>query len=190
MRIGQRGSAIREGAKSNYDEMGQFIYDAFASTVDSAATLPIDAVVPGATAIILGSSAATQSMLDGHEKGLSDAQAIGQGVAAGIFEGLFEKVSLDKIIEMGDGVSSVKGMLSNIAKSVGIEGSEEGFTEIANILYDDLANGELSDYKISVSDYKKQGYSQSESEKLAKKDLAVRIAQAVELWVVRLWVFL
>ena len=179
MRIGQRGSAIREGAKSNYDEMGQFIYDAFASTVDSAATLPIDAVVPGATAIILGSSAATQSMLDGHEKGLSDAQAIGQGVAAGIFEGLFEKVSLDKIIEMGDGVSSVKGMLSNIAKSVGIEGSEEGFTEIANILYDDLANGELSDYKISVSDYKKQGYSQSESEKLAKKDLAVRIAQSV-----------
>lgn len=179
MRIGQRGSAIREGAKSNYDEMGQFIYDAFASTVDSAATLPIDAVVPGATAIILGSSAATQGMLDGHEKGLSDAQAIGQGVAAGIFEGLFEKVSLDKIIEMGDGVSSVKGVLSNIAKSVGIEGSEEGFTEIANILYDDLANGELSDYKISVSDYKKQGYSQSESEKLAKKDLAVRIAQSV-----------
>lgn len=179
MRIGQRGSAIREGAKSNYDEMGQFIYDAFASTVDSAATLPIDAVVPGATTIILGSSAATQSMLDGHEKGLSDAQAIGQGVAAGIFEGLFEKVSLDKIIEMGDGVSNVKGMLSNIAKSVGIEGSEEGFTEIANILYDDLANGELSDYKISVSDYKKQGYSQSESEKLAKKDLAVRIAQSV-----------
>ena len=179
MRIGQRGSAIREGAKSNYDEMGQFIYDAFASTVDSAATLPIDAVVPGATTIILGSSAATQSMLDGHEKGLSDAQAIGQGVAAGIFEGLFEKVSLDKIIEMGDGVSNVKGMLSNIAKSVGIEGSEEGFTEIANILYDDLANGDLSDYKISVSDYKKQGYSQSESEKLAKKDLAVRIAQSV-----------
>lgn len=179
MRIGQRGSAIREGAKSNYDEIGQFIYDAFASTVDSAATLPIDAVVPGATAIILGSSAATQSMLDGHEKGLSDAQAIGQGVAAGIFEGLFEKVSLDKIIEMGDGVSSVKGMLSNIAKSVGIEGSEEGFTEIANILYDDLANGELSDYKTSVSDYREQGYSQSEAKKLAKKDLAVRIAQSV-----------
>lgn len=179
MRIGQNVNAMREGAKSNYSEVGQFVYDALASTADSVATLPLDSIVPGATTILLGSSAATQSMLDGHNKGLSDAKAIGQGVAAGIFEGLFEKFSLDKVVKETSGVKNIKDFITANLKSMGIEGSEEGFTEIANIVYDQLANGEMSDYNQAISDYKEKGYTDSEAKSKARQDLAVRVSESV-----------
>ena len=179
-RIGQKSQALREGVKENLkSDVGKFVYDAFASTLDSASTIPLNFVVPGATTLILGSSAATSSMLDAHNKGASDSQALMTGLGAGVFEGLFEKVSLDKVVSMSNGVSSIKNFLKNTVKSMGIEGSEEGFTEIANIVYDNLVNGELSDYQQSIQSYMKQGYTKTDAEQEARKDMAVRVAENV-----------
>ena len=178
MRIAQNTNALRSGASPESD-LGKFVYDTFMSTVDSAATLPLNMVVPGATTIILGSSAAASTLLDAHEKGASDSQALLTSIGAGIFEGFFEKFSLDKLVEMKDGVKNIKSFLSNTVKSMGIEGSEEGFTEISNIVMDSLVNGELSDYNLSVENYKQQGYSKSEAESQARSELAVRVAQSV-----------
>ena len=179
-RIGQNAQSLREGVKENMKtDVGKFVYDAFASTLDSAATIPLNLVVPGATTLILGSSAATSSMLDVHNKGASDSQALMTGLGAGVFEGLFEKVSLDKVVSMNKGVNSIKNFLKNTVKSMGIEGSEEGFTEIANIVYDNLVNGELSDYQHSIQSYMKQGYTKTDAEQEARKDMAVRIAENV-----------
>lgn len=179
-RIGQNAQSLREGVKENMKtDVGKFVYDAFASTLDSVATIPLNLVVPGATTLILGSSAATSSMLDVHNKGASDSQALMTGLGAGVFEGLFEKVSLDKVVSMNKGVNSIKNFLKNTVKSMGIEGSEEGFTEIANIVYDNLVNGELSDYQQSIQSYMKQGYTKTDAEQEARKDMAVRIAENV-----------
>lgn len=179
-RIGQNAQSLREGVKENMKtDVGKFVYDAFASTLDSAATIPLNLVVPGATTLILGSSAATSSMLDVHNKGASDSQALMTGLGAGVFEGLFEKVSLDKVVSMSKGVNSIKNFLENTVKSMGIEGSEEGFTEIANIVYDNLVNGELSDYQQSIQSYMQQGYTKTDAEQEARKDMAVRIAENV-----------
>ena len=179
-RIGQNAQSLREGVKENMKtDVGKFVYDAFASTLDSAATIPLNLVVPGATTLILGSSAATSSMLDVHNKGASDSQALMTGLGAGVFEGLFEKVSLDKVVSMSKGVNSIKNFLKNTVKSMGIEGSEEGFTEIANIVYDNLVNGELSDYQQSIQSYMQQGYTKTDAEQEARKDMAVRIAENV-----------
>ncbi len=178
MRIAQNTNALRSGAAPE-SEVGKFVYDTFMSTVDSAATLPLNYVVPGATTIILGSSAATSTLLDAHEKGASDSQALLTSIGAGIFEGFFEKFSLDKMVKMGNGVKNIKSFLANTAKSMGIEGSEEGFTEIANIVMDNLVNGELSDYSLAVENYKQQGYTKSEAESKARTDMAVRIAENV-----------
>ncbi|MFR6561678.1 MAG: hypothetical protein ACLUR5_06585 [Eubacterium ventriosum] len=112
-------------------------------------------------------------------RGASDSQALMTGLGAGVFEGLFEKVSLDKVVSMSNGVSSIKNFLKNTVKSMGIEGSEEGFTEIANIVYDNLVNGELSDYQQSIQSYMKQGYTKTDAEQEARKDMAVRIAENV-----------
>ena len=179
-RIGQNAQSLREGVKENMKtDVGKFVYDAFASTLDSVATIPLNLVVPGATTLILGSSAATSSMLDVHNKGASDSQALMTGLGAGVFEGLFEKVSLDKVVSMSNGVNSIKNFLKNTVKSMGIEGSEEGFTEIANIVYDNLVNGELSDYQQSIQSYMQQGYTKTDAEQEARKDMAVRIAENV-----------
>lgn len=178
-RISQNVNAQREGVKENIkSDLGKFIYDTAVSTADSAATLPINYFVPGATMVILGSSAAQQQMLENHQKGMSDNDAITGGIAAGIFEGLFEQLSLDKIVKTAGGTKSIKDFLKNTAVSMGIEGSEEAFTEIANITYDTLADGEYSDYNASVSAYKSQGYTENEAEKMARKDLAMRVAQS------------
>lgn len=179
-RIGQNAQSLREGVKENMKtDVGKFVYDAFASTLDSVATIPLNLVVPGATTLILGSSAATSSMLDVHNKGASDSQALMTGLGAGVFEGLFEKVSLDKVVSMSKGVNSIKNFLKNTVKSMGIEGSEEGFTEIANIVYDDIVNGGLSDYQQSIQSYMQQGYTKTEAEQEARKDMAVRVAENV-----------
>lgn len=179
-RIGQNAQSLREGVKKNMKtDVGKFVYDAFASTLDSVATIPLNLVVPGATTLILGSSAATSSMLDLHKKGASDSQALMTGLGAGVFEGLFEKVSLDKVVSTSKGVNSIKNFLKNTVKSMGIEGSEEGFTEIANIVYDDIVNGGLSDYQQSIQSYMQQGYTKTEAEQEARKDMAVRVAENV-----------
>lgn len=60
-----------------------------------------------------------------------------------------------------------------------IEGSEEGFTEFANILWDSAVNGDLSDYGIALQQYMEQGMSESEAKKQTDKDMAKRIAMNV-----------
>ncbi len=180
MRESQYAQSLREGASSNFESaFGQFAYNAIASTLDSMAVAPISLVAPWMSGIILGSSAATSSMVEAHEKGLNDAQAVGQGLASGIFEGLFEKVSIDKIVNMKGGARSIKNYLLNTAKSIGIEGSEEGFTEIANIAYDTLVNGGQSDYNLAVENYVNQGYTKAQAKAEAKKDIAKRIGESV-----------
>lgn len=181
-RVSKNTQELREGVKDDIgNEVGKFVYDAFASMSDSVATIPLNMLVPGATTVLLGSSAASSAMIDAHDKGASDSNAIATGVGAGIFEGLFEKVSLDKLIDVRKNMSKkgLKNMLKGVAKSSMIEGSEEGFTEIANILWDSAVNGDLSDYNMALKQYMDQGMSESEAKKQTDKDMAKRIAMNV-----------
>lgn len=181
-RVSKNTQELREGVKDDIgNEVGKFVYDAFASMSDSVATIPLNMLVPGATTVLLGSSAASSAMIDAHDKGASDSNAIATGVGAGIFEGLFEKVSLDKLIDVRKNMSKkgLKNMLKGVAKSSMIEGSEEGFTEIANILWDSAVNGDLSDYNMALKQYMDQGMSESEAKKQTDKNMAKRIAMNV-----------
>lgn len=178
-RVSKNTQELREGVKDDINnELGNFVYDAFASTLDSAATIPLNMLVPGATTILLGSSAASSAMIDAHDKGASDSNAIMTGVGAGIIEGLFEKVSLDKLIDVSKNMTKkgLKNVLKGVAKSSMIEGSEEGFTEIANILWDSAVNGDLSDYNMALKQYMDQGMTESEAKKQTDRDMAKRIA--------------
>lgn len=178
-RVSKNTQELREGVKDDIgNEVGKFVYDAFASMSDSVATIPLNMLVPGATTVLLGSSAASSAMLDAHDKGASDSNAITTGVGAGIIEGLFEKVSLDKLIDVRKNMSKkgLKNMLKGVAKSSMIEGSEEGFTEIANILWDSAVNGDLSDYNMALKQYMDQGMTESEAKKQTDRDMAKRIA--------------
>lgn len=94
---------------------------------------------------------------------MSDDQAIVNGVVAGVFETLFEKVSLESLITMKAPAGSLKqkiaGTLKNSLKQAGIEGSEELATSAANLLFDRIANGQMADAQQRIYVYMAQGMS-------------------------------
>ena len=119
-----------------------FLYNTAMSGVDSLAA----STIPGG-GVVLGLSAAAQGTNDALERGLSSEQAFWNGAVQGVFEGLFESVSLGKFKSLQEAVvKGGKDIALNIAKSMLVNASEEAATEVANILYDTIANGDLANY--------------------------------------------
>ena len=112
---------------------------------------------------VLGLNAATSTYKSAKERGLSDGQALANGIAAGIFETLFEHISLEKVrIFQASPSTSLKPFLQNVLKQAGVEGFEEIGTDLANEAYDYLVNGGLSQYEqalqngMTAGEYTKQ----------------------------------
>src|SRR5699024_5686734 len=103
--------------------------------------------VPGVGGGILAAGAASSAVNDIKERGGTDSQALIGGIASGVFESLFESVSIGQLDALKElPVDSAKTLLKNITKSVVTNASEEGATEIANVLFDRLYMRELSRY--------------------------------------------
>ncbi len=97
---------------------------------------------------ILGLNAATSAFKDGKARGLSDGQALVSGIAAGIFEALFEHMSLEKLrVFQASPSTTLKPFIKNVLKQSVAEGGEEFFTDVANEAYDYFVNGGLSQYE-------------------------------------------
>ncbi len=97
---------------------------------------------------VLGLNEATSTYKAGKERGLSDGQALANGIAAGIFETLFEHISLEKLRAFQASPSTtLKPFIKNVLKQSFAEGSEELFTDVANEAYDYFVNGGLSQYE-------------------------------------------
>lgn len=97
---------------------------------------------------ILGLNAAASTYKAGKERGLSDGQALTNGIAAGIFETLFEHMSLEKLrVFQASPTTSLKPFIKNVLKQSFTEGMEELGTDIANEAYDYFVNGGLSQYE-------------------------------------------
>lgn len=128
---------------------------------------------------ILGLSAANSTMRDIKARGGNDDQAVIGGAVSGIFEGLFEKVSIGNFNKLKEvDPRSMRDVAMNILKSTGVNFSEEAATEIANIAYDTIANGDISNYKLMIAAYEKQGLSEAEAKKKVAGDLALQVVEA------------
>lgn len=128
---------------------------------------------------ILGLSAANSTMRDIKARGGNDDQAVIGGAVSGIFEGLFEKVSIGNFNKLKEvDPRSMRDVAMNILKSTGVNFSEEAATEIANIAYDTIANGNISNYKLMIAAYEKQGLSEVEAKKKVAGDLALQVVEA------------
>jgi hypothetical protein len=90
--------------------------------------------------VLMGMGAASAEMKELYERGASTEQMFLGGILAGAAEMVFEKVSIDHFVNMGD-VKSKKDFIINILKQGGIEASEEAFTEIANTITDAMVMG-------------------------------------------------
>ena len=176
--LARASSAIRSGvsettnwAIGNFDAF-DFVYNTTMSGVDSLAA----SLLPGnAGGVLLGLSAAAQATNDALDRGMSNDQAFWNGLAAGVFEGLFENWSIGKFKALQE-VASAHGwdIAMNIAKSMLVNASEETLTEIANIAYDSIVNGDFSQYETAFRQYMANGYSEAEAKKAVIHDLHVQ----------------
>ena len=154
--------------------VAQFLYHTGMSIADSALLI---ATMGSGAGLLMGTSAAANGTRDAVERGASSSQAILTGLAQGAAELIFEKFSIDQLLKPKN-VQSVRRLLQETLKQAGVEASEEGATEIANILTDAAIMGESSNFSISVENYKAQGMSESEARKQAYLDMIGQVGWA------------
>lgn len=179
---GVRGE-VTKNLQYDHGDAAAFAYGVGTSMLDSAATAALAAlgVPPAAASATLGGAAATDAMVAAKDRGLDDSHAIVTGVAAGVMESFFEKVSLESLIHMklptGTSKQKLAGMLKNAAIQGGIEGSEEMFTDLANLWWDKVINGDMADVEQRINAYMAGGMSHQEAQQKVVgetiKDIAV-----------------
>lgn len=152
-----------------------FLYQTGMSIGDS--SLNLLAFGPTGALVVGSSTAAANQAKDIIDRGGSKEQAFMGGMAAGAFEAIFEKVSIDNLLATKS-VTGWKSWLKETAKQAGIEASEETFTEIANILADAAIMGDNSNYDVAVAEYVAQGMNQEDAERQAFFDLIGQVVQA------------
>ena len=166
---GVRGE-VTKNLQYDHGDAAAFAYGVGTSMLDSAATAALAAlgVPPAAASATLGGAAATDAMVAAKDRGLDDSHAIVTGVAAGVMESFFEKVSLESLIHMklptGTAKQKLAGMLKNAAIQGGIEGSEEMFTDLANMWWDKVINGDMADVEQRINAYMAGGMSHQEAQ--------------------------
>ena len=127
----------------NWDAF-DFLYSTAMSGADSLVAGTLFGNMGG---VVLGLSAAAQGTNDALARGMSSGQAFWNGLISGVFEGLFETVSIGNFNRLKEvAPESIKDLIKNLGKSMLVNASEEALTEIANIAYDTLINGEFANY--------------------------------------------
>lgn len=159
----------------NWDAF-DFVYNTIMSGVDSLAM----ATSGGAGTVLLGLSAAADTTNDIISRGGTSNQAFWGGLAAGTFETIFEKISLGNLKAFKEQLATTgKKAIKNLAKSMLVNASEEGATEIANIMYDIIANGDISNWNNLIKDYENQGLSTKEARKKAAITLGLQVLESM-----------
>lgn len=173
-----KAQIMREKVSEDMDGLGKFFYNTGMSIGDNLARMPLLAL-PGGEAMSLalaGTSAGVSSANDVINSGGSLESALWTGAAAGTAEVVFEKISLDKLIDLRKkGTDSVFRAVVNQMKT---EGLEEVGTDIANAITDQIINGDMSQLALQYQNYIAQGYSEEEARKQIAFDFASQLGQS------------
>ena len=158
---GASAEMIRQDVSKDMSGVGKFLYDTAMSGADSLAA----SLLPGG-ALVLGAGAGASNARDILQRGGTTEQAIMGGVAAGAFETLFERWSIGNLKAFKELPSgTLKQSLKNAAKSVLVNATEEALTEAANIAFDAIAMGDMSNWQASINYYMRQGMTEDEATK-------------------------
>ena len=118
------------------------VYQSLMSAADSAVGIFLGGNAYG---VLMGTGAASSTAKELYEKGASPGQMVAGGLLAGVAEMIFEKYSIDNLVEMKD-PKRIRDVIINTLKQGGVEASEEAFTEIANTITDYLVMGSQSEW--------------------------------------------
>lgn len=170
-----KSEAIRQSVSEKINnDFGSLLYTAGMGIADSTINIVMDRLIPGGSAMgltLLGTSAGVSGANEVIKNGGSIENAVTTGVADGIAEALFEKISLEQLSAFrASGKSTFRAAVGNVLKGAFTEGSEEAFTDLANRLTDDAINKDLSSYNLAKKNYMEQGMSEAEAENAASWD--------------------
>ena len=159
-------------------------YDLY-NTMAESAIARIPAAVTGMsflTDALFGINAFANTYNDMIDSGADKNKALATSALAGVFEGLFEHVSLEKLKGFQTSASvTAKDFLKNSLKQFVTEGSEELFTDFANTISDQLINGDASELNRRMQDLVASGSNYNEALTQVAKEYA---AQEVDTFII------
>lgn len=164
------------------------IYQAVMSGVDSAAGAALfgaGAGVPvgrftmhvGGFTTVMGLGAFADRAQELQLKGASAEQIALGAVGSGVLEALFEDISLESYVTniLDNPATTLREFGKKLAVQMGVEASEEVFTEIGNMMWDAIVMGQNSDTQQAIRKYMEQGMDQEHARAQAIKDNALDI---------------
>ena len=165
----------REGVSEDWGKAGQFAYGTVMSMADSGVTAVMAAmgVPPVVGTALLATSAYTATLDAALDRGLDARAAYGTAAVAGFAEWITEEIGLENLLEgidslrKGAKTTLTKEYFKNIARQAIVEGSEEVNSDIINFVYDNLVNGDMSEFNQNVKSLVDAGYTQEEARKIA-----------------------
>lgn len=159
-------------------------YDLY-NTMAESAIMRIPATVTGMpflTDALFGINTFSSTYNDMIDSGADKGKALATSALSGVFEGLFEHVSLEKLKSFQTSASvTAKDFIKNSLKQFVTEGSEELFTDFANTISDQLINGDASELNRRMQDLVASGSTYNEALTQVAKEYA---AQEVDTFVI------
>lgn len=176
---------IRSGVMEDMGTVGQFLYQAGTSALDSAvnmaasiglvgaAGLGTGAAAQGAVAntmnFVMGSQVAADSVYEGIQNGKSNVDALIDGIVEGAIEGITEKYSVGDIIET---MLSGKAAWCKVVRAFASEGAEEIASNWLNRIYDVTAKRGRGEVETAYRAYLAKGMSERDAMAAMVKDFA------------------
>ncbi len=151
-------SAVNEYITENYGSGWAYAYDQLMSIGDNAMRGVLFG--EGSGLALMAADAGASKVQSALDRGLGDGQALALGIIAGAAEVFTEKFSLDQLFKKAEpGKSAFLRWLAQ----VGVEGSEEGASNIINTFFDVLIAGDESEWRTAVRKYEEQGMSEGKA---------------------------
>lgn len=176
---------IRSGVMQDMGSVGQFLYQAGTSALDSAVNMAASVGLVGAAGLgsgaaaqgavantmnwVMGSEVAADSVYEGIQNGKSNVDALIDGIVEGAIEGITEKYSVGDIIET---MLSGKAAWRKIVRAFASEGAEEIASNWLNRVYDVVAKHDRGEAAAAYAKYMARGMSEGQALAAMVKDFA------------------
>lgn len=169
----QTSRATREKVQEDMNGVEQFLYGTGMSMGDfltttlvtggfgSAGAKGLSKAIPEALNLLtMGSGAGAQTTIEAKERGLNDSQSIGLGLVAAGAEAVTELFSIEALF---DKTTLVENARKYLMQNILAEGSEEGASDVINLIADQLIAKDQSEWNTSIRNYLDQGMSKKEA---------------------------
>lgn len=176
-------SGIRSGVMEDMGPVGQFLYQAGTSALDSAVNMAASTAIVGTTGLsgeaassavaetmnwVMGSQVAADSVYAGIQSGKSNQEALIDGIVEGAIEGFTEKYSVGDIIET---MLSGKQVWKKALRAFASEGAEEIASNWLNRIYDVVAKHDRGEVMGAYAEYLSKGNTKEKALALTLGDM-------------------